>query len=138
MADKSQILPPPLSGRRILVVEDEYFQADDMARLLRGLGAEVVGPIGEVQDALELLDTGKPVDMAVLDINLKGEMIYPAADVLRSRAIPFVFTSGYDRGPIPDQYRDVPLLEKPVDEDAVSRTLRQLFRELTERPAVAN
>ena len=117
-----------LSGRRILVVEDEYFQADDMARLLRGLGAEVVGPVGEIEDALELIDTGKQLDMAVLDINLKGEMIYPAADKLRSRAIPFIFTSGYDRGPIPEQYRDIPLVEKPIDDGALGRALRELSR----------
>src|SRR5262245_1896498 len=127
MAGKSQTLPLTLVGRRILVVEDEYFQADDMARLLRGLGAEVIGPVGEVQDALELLDGGKPVDMALLDINLKGEMVYPAADELRSRSIPFIFTSGYDRGPIPERYRDVPLLEKPIDDGAIRRTLHRLF-----------
>ena len=126
MAGKPKTSPSMLSGRRVLVVEDEYFQADDMARLLRQLGAEVIGPIGEVEDALELLETGKPVDMAVLDINLKGEMIYPAADKLRARAIPFIFMSGYDRGPIPAHYRDVPLLEKPIDDRAIYRTLRQL------------
>jgi CheY-like chemotaxis protein len=128
MAGKPKTSPSILSGCRILVVEDEYFQADDMARLLRGLGAEVVGPVGEVQDALDLLDTGRKVDMAVLDINLKGEMIYPAADELRSRAIPFIFTSGYDRGPIPDQYRDILLLEKPIDDGAIGRALRELSR----------
>ena len=128
MAGKPTTWPSLLYGRRVLVVEDEYFQADDMARLLRGLGAEVVGPVGEIQDALELIDAGKQVDMAVLDINLKGEMIYPAADKLRSRAIPFIFTSGYDRGPIPDQYRDVLLLEKPIDDGAIGRALRELSR----------
>jgi CheY-like chemotaxis protein len=128
MMGKPQTVSFALAGRRVLVAEDEYFQADDMAQLLRGLGAEVLGPVGEVQDALELLETGKPVDLAVLDINLKGEMIYPAADKLRSRAIPFIFTSGYDRGPIPDRYRDVPLLEKPVDDRQIDLTLRQLSR----------
>jgi CheY-like chemotaxis protein len=128
MAGRPRTEPSALCGRRVLVVEDEYFQADDMARLLRGLGAEVIGPVGEVQDALELLEAGKQVDMAVLDINLKGEMIYPAADKLRSRAIPFIFTSGYDRGPIPDEYRDVPLLEKPIDDRAIGRALSALSR----------
>ena len=126
MAGESQVRSSTLIGRRVLVVEDEYFQADDMARLLRSLGAEVIGPVGEVQDALELIDAGNPVDLAVLDINLRGEMIYPAADKLRSRAIPFVFASGYDRTPIPDRYRDVPLLEKPVDDRAINRMLHQL------------
>lgn len=130
MAGKSTTWPLILSGRRVLVVEDEYFQADDMAHLLRALGAEVVGPVSEMEDALELLDTGRPVALAVLDINLKGEMIYPAADKLRSRAIPFIFTSGYDRGPIPDQYRDILLLEKPIDDGTIGRALRELARAL--------
>lgn len=128
MTGTPQTTSAMLSGRRILVVEDEYFQADDMARLLRGLGAEVVGPVGEIQDALKLIDTGKQLDMAVLDINLKGEMIYPAADKLLSRAIPFIFTSGYDRGPIPELYRDIPLVEKPIDDGALGRVLRELSR----------
>ena len=118
----------PLSGRRVLIVEDEYFQADDLARLLRSMGADVIGPFGEVQDALDLLEAGKPVDFAVLDINLRGDLIYPAADQLRARAIPFVFATGYDRQSIPDQYGDVPLLEKPVDDGALDRTLRRLAR----------
>ena len=118
----------PLSGRRVLVVEDEYFQADDLVRLLRARGAEVIGPLGEVHETIELLDTGKPVDLAVLDINLRGAMIYPAAEILRARAVPFVFTTGYDREIIPDCFGDVPLLEKPIDDGAFDRTLRQLSR----------
>lgn len=116
---------PVLSGCRVLVIEDEYFLADDMAKMLRSLGAEVVGPVGGVEDALELFDS-QPFNMAVLDINLKNKTIYPVADELRARAIPFIFVSGYDAVVIPEKYRDVALLRKPLDEAAVAKALNEL------------
>src|SRR3712207_8803154 len=75
---------PDLTGRRILVVEDEYFIADDIARALTGLGAEIVGPAPDVESAAALLSQ-RPVDWAVLDINLQGEMVYPVAEALRGQ-----------------------------------------------------
>lgn len=113
-----------------MVIEDEYFLADDMVRLLRGYGAEVVGPVGEVRDAFEILHSSDPPDIAVLDINLKGELIFPVADELRSRDIPFIFVSGYDERPIPEEYRDVQLLEKPVDDATIRQALGNLARAL--------
>jgi CheY-like chemotaxis protein len=116
-----------LKGRHVLVIEDEYFLAHDMAQLLRGWGAEVIGPLGEVDDALQLVKDGGAVDLALLDINLRGEMIYPVADELRRRAIPFIFISGYERRPLPAGYEDVPLLQMPVDDEAVRQALYQLI-----------
>jgi CheY-like chemotaxis protein len=118
--------PSVLKGRRILVIEDEYFLAEDMTQLLRGWGAQVIGPLGEVDDALQLVRDGGEVDLAVLDINLRGQMIYPVADELRRRTIPFIFTSGYDRGPVPSEYEKVPLLEKPIDYRAMRVALQHL------------
>jgi CheY-like chemotaxis protein len=116
---------PALSGCRVLVIEDEYFLADDMAKMLRSRGAEVVGPVGDIEDALELLHS-QSFHMAVLDINLKNKMIYPVADELRARAVPFIFVSGYDAVVIPEDYRDVVLLRKPLDEAAVATALNEL------------
>ncbi len=74
-----------LRGRRLLVVEDEYAIATDLARTLEGRGVEVVGPAGSVEDALELVETeGGRLDGAVLDINLHDERAYPIADALRT------------------------------------------------------
>jgi CheY-like chemotaxis protein len=120
---------PLLEGRRVLVIEDEYYLADDIARLLRKIGAEVIGPVGEVDDALQLVRDGDAVDIALLDINLRGEMIFPVADELRRRQIPFIFTSGYERSPLPPDYDDVPLLEKPLDDRAVQMALRRLVQQ---------
>src|SRR5438270_8852311 len=86
-----------LKGRRVLVVEDEYLIAADIAASLEALGAEVAGPAASVAEALTFLERdGDRLDGAVLDVNLGKERVYPLADVLRSRGIPFVFTTGYD------------------------------------------
>jgi len=79
-----------LEGRRFLVVEDEYLIAVDLVATLESLGVEVAGPAASVQEALQLLERGDHLDGAVLDINLRNERVYPVADVLRSRGVPFV------------------------------------------------
>jgi CheY-like chemotaxis protein len=103
-----------LKGRRVLVVEDDYFLAHDLKDELAGAGAEVIGPIGRVSDALHLVTTGEPLDGAVLDINLGGQMVYAVADALRARNVPFVFTTGYDAETIPAEYAAVTRYEKPT------------------------
>ena len=117
---------PDLTGRRILVVEDEYFIADDIARALTKLGAEVVGPAPDLERADALL-SGNPVDWAVLDINLQGEMVYPVAKALRERGVPFIFATGYDASSIPNGYADVPRWEKPFDPQVLARVLPSLM-----------
>lgn len=112
-----------LSGRHLLVVEDEYFLADDLASRFRTWGAEVVGPAASVEDARALLDGGRPVDGAVLDINLQGDKVFPIADLLAERDVPFVFTTGYDASAIPERFGHVPRCEKPVDASLVVAAL---------------
>jgi CheY-like chemotaxis protein len=104
---------PGLKDRRVLVVEDEYFLADDLARALHDAGAQVVGPIATAAESLALLRSGEQVDLAVLDINLRGEMAYSVLDLLRDRGTPTIVATGYDRGSILPAYRDLPRFEKP-------------------------
>jgi CheY-like chemotaxis protein len=103
-----------LQGLRILIVEDDYFLAEDLAEHFRGLGIEVVGPAGTVIDALALLSSSD-VEGAVLDVNLRGERVYPVAGLLKQKNIPFVFASGYSGELEPGIYRNVPRCIKPVD-----------------------
>jgi CheY-like chemotaxis protein len=113
-----------LKRRRFLVVEDEYLIAADLAAFLEAQGIEVVGPAASVNEALALLESDTDgLDGAVLDVNLQDDRVYPVADVLMSRGVPFVFTTGYDACAIPKPYADVPRCDKPVDEQRLIRVL---------------
>jgi len=116
--------PGPLSGRRVLVIEDEYFLADDIMRALTALGARVIGPYGDLDEATAVVDRDVAIDAAIVDINLRDEMVFPLARVLRSRKVPLVFTTGYDKSSIMPEFQDVQLWGKPLD-------LRAMVRELT-------
>ena len=107
--------PNGLKGLHILVVEDDYLIGYDFAATLEGLGAIVLGPVGNVDDALDLLVETAKVDGAVLDLNLGGELSYPIADALVERGIRCVFTTGYDKNSIAERFCDVTRCEKPVE-----------------------
>ena len=120
--------PDALRGRRLLVVEDEYLIAASLARELEGRGAAVVGPAGSVRDALALVEAeGDRLDGAVLDINLRDERVYPVADALAARGVPFVFLTGYQRDSIDRRYANVPLLQKPIEPESLERVLISLL-----------
>lgn len=112
-----------LTGRKILLVEDEYFIAQDMTRVLQEKGAEIAGPVPSVEDALNLIERTDRLDGAVLDINLRGHMAFPVADALIGRGVPFVFSTGYDDRQIPSRYGHVPRCEKPVDPLKIAQAL---------------
>ena len=111
-----------LAGRRVLVVEDEFFIADDLAKALSALGEEVVGPVPAVAEALRVV-ADERLDLAVLDINLRGVPVFPVADALRAKNVPFVFATGYADTAIPAAYASVPRWEKPYREDDLARAL---------------
>jgi CheY-like chemotaxis protein len=113
-----------MNVRRVLLVEDDYLLATGIADACAQLGVETVGPAGSVGQALELVEHGGRLDAAVLDINLRGDVIYPVADALRARGVPFVFATGYEQQAIAERYRDVASFRKPIDP---SRVLRALF-----------
>jgi CheY-like chemotaxis protein len=105
-----------LEGLRILVVEDEYAVAADMTWWLQDSGAVVVGPAPTIKDALTLVAAqGVTLDRAVLDVNLRGEEVFPVAGALMKLAIPFIFATGYEDAMLPGAYGAVPRLTKPLD-----------------------
>jgi CheY-like chemotaxis protein len=116
-----------ISGKRILLVEDEAiiaFAAEDM---LMELGCEVVGPALRLEDALSLA-AGERIDAAILDVNLNAVRSYPVAEELERRSIPFVFATGYDRHGL--DWRGVPaeVVSKPYRRDQVEAALARAIQ----------
>jgi CheY-like chemotaxis protein len=103
-----------LSGRHILVVEDEYILALDICEDLEQSGATVIGPVASVGGALRLIEGETKIQAAVLDINLRGELAFEVAQALRAKSIPFVFATGYEPSIVPDEFSAVPLFAKPL------------------------
>lgn len=116
-----------LNSCRILVVEDEYLLADDLAQELMEEGAEVVGPVPSVARAMSLLDAHARLDGAILDINLGGEPVFPVADLLIDRGVPVLFTTGYDAAALPSRLAHVPRCEKPVNIARVTAALGRVI-----------
>jgi two-component sensor histidine kinase/two-component SAPR family response regulator len=108
------VLSKPISGRRILLVEDESLIAMAMEETLTDLGFAVVGPIGSQAKAVAAAQR-EELDGAILDVNLDGQVIYPVADVLTARDVPFFFVTGYNVGSIDSRYAHIPILQKPID-----------------------
>lgn len=112
--------------RSILIVEDEYFIADDMARALADQGAEIIGPVGSVEEALELLKQHDNLSGALLDLNLHGRLSYDVADVLMTRGVPFIFSTGYDTPTLPVRFASIPCFVKPSDARDMARALLKM------------
>lgn len=108
MADQS------LRACRILVVEDEYLLADELAQELMDAGADVLGPVPTIEAALAVLDEEAAPDGAVLDVNLGGVPAFALADTLIERGVPLIFTTGYDPNTLPARFANVPKCGKPI------------------------
>ena len=116
---------------RILVVEDEFLVGAVLVQDLRSGGYDVVGPYANLASAQAAV-AAESFDLAILDINLRGEMVYPVAAELANRQIPFFFLSGYTATSVPDQFRSYVRLSKPVDSKVVLQRIKRLLaRKLT-------
>ena len=122
----NKVSPP---RRRILVVEDQTAIAMIFEEVLREAGFEVVGPVSKLSAAIDLA-RDEMLDAAVLDITIRGGAVYPVADILKQRNVPFVLASGYEEWALPDAYRGVPRLSKPFTPEDIDRMLAQLFPSL--------
>jgi DNA-binding response OmpR family regulator len=112
--------------RRILVVEDEFIVAMGLEMVLTDAGYLVAGPLGRVDQALEAA-TNETFDAALLDVNVRGEEIYPVAEVLTRRGIPFAFLTGYGREAIAPEWTDATVLPKPFKAAELLATVQAFF-----------
>lgn len=115
-----------LQGRRFLVIEDDYYLASDEAAALQNAGATVVACTGNAHDAQSLI-AEEAIDYALVDINLGSGPEFETARSLRDHQIPFLFTTGYDAAAIPQEFKDVPRLEKPFRQHLLLTTLERLL-----------
>ena len=118
-------MPPCLNGRRILVVEDEVLIAMLLETALEDAGCVVVGPFARLDEALEAARRGD-FDAALLDVNLGGEKVFPVAELLAARNIPFLLLSGYGDKASPPGHADWPTIGKPFNTDELLLALGQL------------
>jgi CheY-like chemotaxis protein len=113
-------------GRSILIVEDEPLIAMMLEDFLDSLGHTIRASCDSVQSALSEVEKGG-FDLAILDVNLKGENVWPVASLLRSRNVPFVLATGGHVDPPPKEFDNVPLIEKPYTVDRVTPAIEAAF-----------
>jgi len=112
-----------LKGVRLLLVEDEAMVAMLLEDMLGDLGCDLVGPAGSVSEAMELACADPSIAAAILDVNVGGEPIYPVAEALRTRGVPFVFITGYGASEIDGRFTDALTVQKPFSMPMLCDTL---------------
>jgi two-component sensor histidine kinase/DNA-binding response OmpR family regulator len=122
-----QVMP----GNRLLLVEDEALTGMMMSDMLTELGFDVIGPFGRVADAMAAVGR-EDFQAAVLDVNLDGEMVYPVADAVLARGVPFVFVTGYSAEGIDRRFAQVPVLQKPIERQMLQNVFVDGARRLAE------
>lgn len=115
-----------MSGRRVLVVEDEVMVSWILEDMLAELGCAVVGPAAWVSQALAIVDS-EGIDFAILDVNLNGQKSFPVADALLARGVPFMFSTGYSNDGVLGSYKVYPMLQKPYRQADLSAALESLI-----------
>jgi CheY-like chemotaxis protein len=116
----------PKAAARVLVVEDEYLIRMLLEDMLADLGYEVAAAFGTIAEASEAA-TNAQFDVAILDVNVDGKEVYPVADILAKRGVPFVFVSGYGEDSLTERFRGRPSLQKPFQAEQVKDVLAKLL-----------
>jgi CheY-like chemotaxis protein len=116
-----------LTGRRVLVVEDEMAIAMMIEDMLADAGCEVAGMASRPAEALSAIAGDLAIDAAILDVNLGGSDSYEVAAALKARGVPFVFSTGYGRSGLPDDMVDNPVLQKPFRQQDLVEALEGLL-----------
>ncbi len=113
-----------LDGLRVFLAEDESLIAMSIEDMLADLGCNVVVAADNIGDAVDKAGAAG-FDCAILDVNLRGKEVFPVAEILSQQGIPFIFSSGYGRSMLPDQFRTRPTVSKPFDMKDLSAALEE-------------
>ena len=125
-----------LRSPRVLVVEDETLVSMLIEDMVFDCGGQVVGPASTFEQAIALA-LEEDLDLAILDVNMAGLVVYPVADILRHRGIPFIFVSGYDPSIVPARYQHERVLMKPFSYETFSGTFDTIVAERREALAIS-
>lgn len=115
----------PFEGLTVVVVEDESLVLFDLEDMLADLGCKVIGSAMRHAQAHALATTGERPEVAILDVNLGGTLVFPVAEALAARQVPIIFTTGYGRDGLPEEWQDRIVLTKPYSPDDVANGLAQ-------------
>jgi len=113
----------PLTGRRVLIVEDESLVAMLLETILEDMECIPVGPASNIDDGEVLARDTANLDAALLDVNVAGRQVFPVAEILKARGVPFVFSTGYGEGGLPEEWRGQATIQKPFTEAAIRDAL---------------
>ena len=117
---------PIAKGLRVLLVEDQMIVAMEVEDMLRELGCIVVGPVGTLEPAVRLARE-QALDAAILDVSLDGEKVFPVAEELQTRRIPFMFATGYGAHALPEKWHGLPLLGKPFKREQLKALMASIL-----------
>jgi DNA-binding NtrC family response regulator len=118
-----------IQGLRVLVVEDDSLICLLLEDMLLDLGCQVVGTAGHIKRAIELAQCEENVDVAILDVNLGGRQVFPAADILAKRGVPFLFATGMGADALPAEWLGHCSLQKPMTMEGLGNALRRAIQE---------
>lgn len=118
---------------RVVIVEDEALIAMLLEEMLADRGFEVAGHAANLDEGCELARTLE-FDAAILDVSLAGEEVFPVADILRERGLPFVFTTGYGAAGLPPAWSDCPVFTKPYDIEPLAESIERLVERAADIP----
>lgn len=111
------------AGAKLLILEDEFLIAEDLAYGPRREGIGVLGPYNSIDGAIEALSGNEPIGAAILDLNIRGRVAFDLAEKLNERNIPFIFYTGYDSVIVPEKFRKIGRVRKPADWREIKRAL---------------
>jgi DNA-binding response OmpR family regulator len=119
--------PAVFENTRVLLVEDDFRQAADLARLMSALDCKIIGPVGQLEAALALA-ARKAIDGAIIDMMLAGKSATPLLMLLESRKVPAIVTTAFGRSAVPSQLRHLPCLPKPINLVRLIASMEAMFQ----------
>lgn len=116
--------PQSVRDLRVLIIEDESLISMLIEDTLADIGCTVAGIASELDEAMSMVSS-MSFDVAILDVNLNGARVYPVAEILSERQIPFVFSTGYGAKGVPEAFRRIPIVAKPFRDQDLKKALSE-------------